>query len=227
VTTRGRVARALTGLGLAGAVILALVSCLVLHGWVLVWVGVAAALAAWVAYGARHTSRAAAVAAAGRAAAGAVGSIMIVTGAEVVGGAVMVEMVLGLGVVVGGAVWLPRGIRARSVPRHGSGAAAAGAGASSGARMPIAALLDRSSTPVSLMATLTLGREWSRTSVALTTRLEPAARQAVVQRRQQVLDELERRDPAGFARWLVAAPDGDNDPAGFVRGGRIRGGDTA
>jgi hypothetical protein len=227
VTTPGPVTRALTRLGLSGAVILALVSGLVLHGSTLVLVGVAAALAAWAAYGFRHPSRGAAMAAAGQAAAGAVGSIMIVTGAAVVGGAAMVAVVIGLAVPVAGAVWLPRAMRARSAPRRGSGGGATGGGVAPAAPVPMAALPDPSSTPVSLMATLALGREWSRTSAALASWLEPAARRMCVQRRQDVLDELERRDPAGFARWLVAAPDGNNDPAAFVQGGRIKDGDNA
>jgi hypothetical protein len=227
VITSGPVTRALTGLGLSGMMILALASCLVLHGSALVWVGMAAALAASVGYGSPHPSRAAAVAAAGQAAAGAVGSIMIVTGAEVVGGAVMVALVIGLGVVVGGAVWLPRAMRARSAPRRGSGGGATGGGLTPAAPVPMAASLAPSSTPVSLMATLALGREWSRTSAALAFWLEPAARRMFVQRRQDLLDELERRDPAGFARWLVSAPDGNNDPAAFVQGSRIKDGDNA
>jgi hypothetical protein len=227
VTTPGPVTRALTWLGLSGVVFLALASGLVLHGSTLVWVGVAAALAAWVAYGLRHPSRRAAVAAAGQAAAGAVGSIMIVTGAAVVGGAAMVALVIGLAVPVAGAVWLPRAMRARSAPRRGSGAGATGGGVTPAAPAPMAALLDPSATPVSLMATVALGREWLRTSAALASRMEPAAQRMCVQRRQDVLDELERRDPAGFARWLVAASDGSNDPTAFVQGGRVKDGDNA
>jgi hypothetical protein len=93
--------------------------------------------------------------------------------------------------------------------------------------MRLAGLLDGSSPPVSLLPTIALGREWSRTSAALRSRPEPATWQAFVRRRQDVLGELERRDPVGFARWLRTAPDGDNDPAGFVRGGRISGSDAA
>jgi hypothetical protein len=227
VTSRRPVARALTGLGLSGAVILALASGLVLHGSAAIVVGIAAGFTAWVAFIARHENRAAAVAAAGQAAAGAAGSIMVVTGAEVVGGGTLVALVIGLSVVVAGAVWLPRVMQARSSQRHGPGPAAPGNGASAGASMRLAGLLDGSSPPVSLLPTIVLGREWLQTSAALDSRLEPAARQIFVRRRQDVLEELERRDPAGFARWLVAALDGDNDPADFVQGRPIRGGDTA
>jgi hypothetical protein len=226
VTIRRLAARVLSGLGLACGVLLALASCILLHGVALVPVGAAAALAACVAYGARHESRAAGVAAAGKAAAGVVGLIMVVTGAGVVGGGVMVALAIGSALVGGGAVWLRQVIQGRSSQRHGQGSVVAGKGASAGA-VRLAGLLDGSSPPVSLLPTIALGREWSRTSAALRSRLEPATRQAFVRRRQDVLDELERRDPVGFARWLRTAPDGDNDPADFVRGGRISGSDAA
>jgi antibiotic biosynthesis monooxygenase (ABM) superfamily enzyme len=72
-----------------------------------------------------------------------------------------------------------------------------------------------------------LGCEWSRTTAALASWPDPAARQVVVRRRQEVFDELERRDPAGFARWLAAGAAEDRDPATFVRGGRATGTDAA
>ena len=86
---------------------------------------------------------------------------------------------------------------------------------------------DRGRLPVSALPTEVLGREWLRTTAALSGRLDPAARQTIVRRREETLDELERRDPGGFARWLAAGP--GSDPAQFVRGdvrGDIRG-DTA
>ena len=67
------------------------------------------------------------------------------------------------------------------------------------------------------MTTQALGREWLRTTAALDGPLRPAVREAVVQRRQQALDELERRDPAGFSRWLTSGA-GGRDPADYVRG---------
>ena len=54
-------------------------------------------------------------------------------------------------------------------------------------------------------------------------RLDAAARAALVARREEALDELERRDPAGFARWLAAGPTLASDPAGYVHGGPLRG----
>lgn len=67
------------------------------------------------------------------------------------------------------------------------------------------------------LSTAALSEEWVRTGAALRGGLEPAVRQGLVVRRGQLLDELERRDPAGFARWLAAGPLASTDPAGFVR----------
>lgn len=77
--------------------------------------------------------------------------------------------------------------------------------------------------PVVHLTTSELGQEWTRTSAVLAGRLDAAARAALVARRQEALDELERRDPAGFDRWLAAGPTLSSDPAGYVRGGPLRG----
>jgi antibiotic biosynthesis monooxygenase (ABM) superfamily enzyme len=55
------------------------------------------------------------------------------------------------------------------------------------------------------------------TSAALATSLDPRSRAAIVRRREAVLDELERRDPAGFARWLASGPLSATDPSRFLR----------
>ncbi|RBY94134.1 hypothetical protein DQ244_01875 [Blastococcus sp. TBT05-19] len=70
---------------------------------------------------------------------------------------------------------------------------------------------------VDALTTGDLAEEWLRTGSSLQGRLSPAARQALVTRRAHVLDELERRDPSGFARWMAAGPLASADPAGFVR----------
>ena len=67
------------------------------------------------------------------------------------------------------------------------------------------------------MTTAALGDEWLRSSALLESRLEPVARRAIVGRRGSVLDELERRDPAGFARWLAHGPESGSNPADHVR----------
>ena len=72
--------------------------------------------------------------------------------------------------------------------------------------------------PVSALSTDLLGREWLRTSSALGGPLAPATREAVATRRQDTLDELERRDPAGFARWLADDSPVSRNPAEFVHG---------
>ena len=94
--------------------------------------------------------------------------------------------------------------------------------------MVLASWHGRPEHPVSVLPTAVLGREWLETTATLACRLEPAARRAIIQRRQETLDELERRDPAGFARWLAAAgARGDSDPATFVRNGRTWNTDAA
>jgi hypothetical protein len=72
-----------------------------------------------------------------------------------------------------------------------------------------------------------LGGAWVPTTAALAGRLEPAARQEIVRRRAEALDELERRDPSGFARWLTVERGLSSDPADFVRGDRTMGTDAA
>jgi hypothetical protein len=61
-----------------------------------------------------------------------------------------------------------------------------------------------------------LGREWVRTSAVLREVRDTAVRQGLVRRRQEALDELERRDPAGFARWLASGATVDDDPTLYV-----------
>ena len=50
---------------------------------------------------------------------------------------------------------------------------------------------------------LTLGREWLLTTAELARGLEPDMHESILRRRSEALDELERRDPAGFSRWLA------------------------
>ena len=70
--------------------------------------------------------------------------------------------------------------------------------------------------PVHRLSSRSLGEEWLRTSALLDASPEPATREAVAARRGSVLDELERRDPAGFARWLAHGTDRGSNPAEFV-----------
>jgi hypothetical protein len=75
--------------------------------------------------------------------------------------------------------------------------------------------------PVAVLSTPELGQEWLRTTALLAGRLHPAARHMTVARREEVLDELERRDPHGFGRWLSSGSAGD--PAQFVGRGPVPG----
>ena len=71
--------------------------------------------------------------------------------------------------------------------------------------------------PVRGLSAGALGEEWLRTTAVLEDSPEPGTRHAVAARRQSVLDELERRDSAGFARWLAQGTDRGGNPAVFVR----------
>ena len=72
--------------------------------------------------------------------------------------------------------------------------------------------------PDAALSTVLLGREWMRTSLALDGPLAATTREAVATRRQDTLDELERRDPVGFARWLADDSPVSRNPAEFVHG---------
>jgi hypothetical protein len=62
-----------------------------------------------------------------------------------------------------------------------------------------------------------LGEEWLHSTALLEARLDPALRRSVVDRRESILDELERRDGTGFARWLADGPTCSSNPADHVR----------
>lgn len=80
--------------------------------------------------------------------------------------------------------------------------------------------------PVAGLSTRALGREWIRTTALLDAALTPEDRAALVRRRQEALDELERRDPDGFGRWLTVGGSAA-DPADYVHGERTAGTDAA
>jgi hypothetical protein len=227
VNTHRSVVRVLIGLGLVCAAVLALASSIVLHGVVLVAVGVVAVLAAWVAYGAaRAYGRAAAVEAAWKVTAGTVSVIVLVTGIVVLAGGAVAVLVSGMAGVTAAAVWILRHRRSGSAGARAPGTAPA---TDDGDPEPLLAAVRLSGwqPPVGLLPTSVLGSEWLRTTSVLGRPVEPAARQEIVRRRQETLDELERRDPAGFARWLAAGAAADSDPADFVRGQRTTGSDAA
>ena len=227
MSNRRPAARALIGLGLVCGAVLALASSVVLHGIVLVPVAVVAVLAGWVAYAAaRERGRNAAFQAASKVTAGTVSVIVLVTGLVVLTGGAIAVLVSGMVGVTGGAVWLRKTWRARSAGARAPGTASV---PHDGDPAPLLPLVWHSGwqPPVGLLPTSVLGSEWLQTTSALGRRVEPATRQEIIRRRQETLDELERRDPAGFARWLAAGAAADSDPADFVRGERTTGSDAA
>jgi hypothetical protein len=226
VISRGPVGRALAGIGLVCATVLALASSVVLHGADVVGVLFAAGVAACVGYIAQDQGRAAAVEKAWKAAAGTVAVIVLVTGVVVLAGATVAALVSGLAVVAGGALWV---LNTRRVGRDGAeaGGDAPVRDAGNPASVIAGSRVSVWQPPVSLLGTSDLGNEWLRTTSALASPVEPATRQQIIERRQETLDELERRDPAGFARWLAAGAAGGSDPATFVREDRHTGRDAA
>lgn len=199
---------------------------LALPGPELVAVGVAGVLAACMAAGiARETpagSRSrSTVEAAAFAGATTVGVLLLLAGiAALAGGAVVFLLVVT--VLVG--LFVVRLVRVRgSAARPMTGPTAAlphpSAARPAGPPSELASLLP----PVAVLTTAALGQEWLRTNALLAGRLGAAARVSLVARREAALDELERRDPAGFARWMAAGPTLSSDPAGYVSGGPLRG----
>jgi hypothetical protein len=198
------------GAGLVVAAFLALASTIVLHGWALLALAIAALVVAGLAASVvQENGTAAMVGVAWKAGAATFAAIVVLTGAAVLAGSVVAGL-LGVGLV--GAVVTVWALRAR---RNRLREAAEGGGLRSGATPP--AVPDPWALPVSLLSTTALGSEWVRTTTALTAGLRSEARQAIVRRRHDTLDELERRDPDGFARWLAGRPSPTSNPAEFVR----------
>jgi hypothetical protein len=240
VLTRGPLPRFLLGLGLLGAGAVAVVGGLSLQGSGPVAIGVAAVLAGCVGAGiareSTHARRRSVPEAALQSAAWTVAALLFLFGLGVLGGTAAAVVAAAVAATLGGGYWLMRlGAGEQPGPATGPLADVLGAAPSPGPRAtgfravrpvssaPVASALP----PVSGMSTRALGREWLMTTAALAARLEPVARQAIVRRREETLDELERRDPGGFARWLAAGPESGSDPAEFVRGERRAGTDAA
>lgn len=234
---RRPLARVLLWSGAFGAGALGVLGGLSLRGPGLVAVGLAATLAACTAAGiARESSRGdreTTVEAAVQASAWTVGALLVLAGIAALAGGGVAALVVGA--VLAG--WL---VRAALRVRPGSAAApsvspspgGAGvlflpvpppeiAGFSTGTRSADLPL------PVWTLATPALGQDWLDTTAALAGPLSPAERESLVHRREQVLDELERRDPEGFAHWLAVGPNRGSDPADYVRGGPVHDGPAA
>ncbi len=199
---------------------------LALQGPELVAVGVAGVLAGCMAAGiARETpagsrSRSTAEAAA-FAGATTVGVLLLLAGIAALAGGAVAFLSVGavlLGLLVVRAVRV-LGTAARSAPGLTAALPNPAGARPAGPSPELASLLP----PVADLPTAALGQEWLRTNAILAGRLGAAARASLVARREEALDELERRDPAGFARWLAAGPTLSSDPAGYVSGGPLRG----
>ena len=216
------VSRVLLGGALVGGGALAVVGGLAVRGPGLIGIGLAATLAGCTAAGiAREkpaTARVPALEAAVRAAGGTVAVLLVVAGLATVAGGIVAALAVTAAVVVVGVQVLRR-----PGPLGGTGGTTKDRGRPAAAevlRLPVSPPPRAVALPpVATMTTRALGDEWLRTTAALGSRLTSSARAALVVRRESVLDELESRDPAGFARWLAAGPAGGTDPADYVRGG--------
>lgn len=205
MSTRGPLPRLLLWTGAVAGAGLAVVGGLALRPPGLVAVGLAALVAACLAAGVARESRPgqqAVVDAAWKAGTGTVAVLLVLSGTAVLGGAVLTLMVAGGAAGTWTVLWL-----VRSSPRT-SPSAVAGTG------RPAVPL-----PPVSALSTEALGQEWVRTTTALSGPLDARTREAIVLRREQTLDELERRDPDGFARWLSGLPLAGSDPSGDLKHG--------
>jgi hypothetical protein len=237
VPVRRPFARVLLWSGALGAGALGVLGGLSLRGPGLVAVGLAATLAACTAAGiARESSRndrRTTIEAAVQGAAWTVGVLLVLSGIAALAGGGVAALVVGVAL----AGWLVRfALRARP---GGPVAAAppvspspAGAGVLflpvPPAEIPgFSADVPSASVPVWTLPTPALGHEWLHTTAALAGQLHPGTRESMVNRREEVLDELERRDPAGFAQWLAVGPNRGSDPADYVRGGPVHDGPSA
>ncbi|TFV63866.1 UNVERIFIED_ORG: hypothetical protein E4P37_13845 [Bacillus sp. AZ43] len=223
---RGPLPRLLRSTGVLCAGALAVVGGLGLRGPGLVAVGLAGALAACTAVGiVRDTpghDRRSLVEAAVQAAAWTVAALLALAGvAALAGGAVA----LLVAVVVAGS-WLGlRALRSRgATPRPAAPPVSA---APAEVRLLPTAHAAEPVSPARLLDTAALGREWQRTSAALAGHPAAIARATLARRRAELLDELERRDPAGFARWLADGPTPGSDPAAYVQGRPVQEDPTA
>jgi hypothetical protein len=236
VSIRHSLSRVLLIGALLGGGALAVVGALALGGAGLIVAGLVALLAGCVAAGiARETRKAtggAVVEAAVWGAGLAGGAVLVVAGLTTVAGGVAAAIAVAVGLNVG---FILRVRRLRAAARTRSATDRRGVAGAPALLWPaaleqapvLAADAHRLLLPVAELTTQALGDEWLHTTAALAGRLDPATRQSLVARREEALDELERRDPQGFAQWLMAGSTRGSDPADFVRGGPARRGPVA
>jgi hypothetical protein len=238
VSTRGLPARLLVGLAALTALAVAGIGGLALRPAGLLAVGLAAVVTACLAGGVARESanepgadlgvldRRSPLEAAWRAGATTIGLLLFLSGTAALGGPVL-TVLAGAVLAVGGlGLWL---LHAGRPPRRNATMVAPppapAGGTPPAAPRPVSGTRPAETVgtvtylpPVATLPTAALCREWLSTTTALAGRLHPTARQSIVRRRQETLDELERRDPDGFARWL-AEGSLDSDPAPYLREG--------
>jgi hypothetical protein len=71
-------------------------------------------------------------------------------------------------------------------------------------------------TPAQDLDDKELIKAWRASSVALCWVGSDDNWLALTRRRQEYLNEIERRDPRGFNAWMATTPDMDDDPSGFL-----------
>jgi hypothetical protein len=211
VPIRAPLSRVLLWAGLLCGGAVAVAGGLALRGPELVAVGVAGMLAGCMAAGiVRETPgahRRSTIEAAATAGAAAVLALLVLAGIAALAGGAAATLTLVVGVLATLATRVALGRRA---------------GSPDGRRSAPVVIQSATGRPVAVLSTPELGQEWLRTTGVSAGPLEPAVRQAILLRRQETLDELERRDPVGFRRWLASGPALVSDPAEFVRGGPAR-----
>jgi hypothetical protein len=235
VPVRGPITRVLLWSGGVGLGAVGLVGGLSLRAPSLVAVGLAGALAASVAAGVARESRRnderSIIEAAVQAAGCTVAVLLVLAGIAALAGSGVAVLAVGVALACGlvraalrgrstapSVTPFPAGDPVPELPSRPS---------EPSGRTPADPGSDGVPAPVWTLATPALGLEWLTTTAALAGRLEPAARQSLVARRAETLDELERRDPDGFARWLAVGPARGSDPSDFVHGGPVLDGPAA
>ena len=209
-----RLALALLALLLAA---IAAVGGVALAGSGLVVVMLAAAVTACLAAGVVQEGgspqpRQAVVDAAWRAAVATVAVLLVLSGCAVLAGGGLTALLAGVAVGARLVRWALRSARRTST-------------ATGAVVLPLTG--PASGAPVRTLTVEALGREWLRTSAALAGMRDAATQQALADRRQEALDELERRNPVGIGRWLVEGATVDSDPTRYVSGDPTAGYDAA
>jgi hypothetical protein len=220
VPVRGPLVRLLWWTVALGAGVLAVVGGLALRGSGLVAVGVGGMLIACIAVGMARDEpghdRRSMLEAAVQALCWTVGVVLVLAGVAALAGGLVALLVAVAGLSTGLITYVARSRRraASGVEVHLR-------------PVPSTPPMGTPSSPLSAMTTSALGREWMRTTAVLGGHSTPADRAALVRRREETLDELERRDPAGFARWLATGAASGSDPATYIHARRIQDDPTA